>query len=85
MDAAGTPVEMLDLVDREPEPEFVAMFNENLALAMRGLAEPTREVAILRMEGYEVREIAQQLDISVSSVERKLRVVRDAWERIFHD
>jgi DNA-directed RNA polymerase specialized sigma24 family protein len=45
--------------------------------------EKTREVALLKLEGYENREIAQRLDISLSSVERKLRVIREAWQDEF--
>jgi DNA-directed RNA polymerase specialized sigma24 family protein len=33
-----------------------------------------------KLEGYENREIARQLGISLSSVERKLRVVREKWQ-----
>ncbi len=70
----------------EPGPEYVAAFNEQLARALQRLAEPlTREIALLRMEGYENREIADRLAISVSSVERKLRVVREVWAQEFAD
>lgn len=42
-------------------------------------AEKALEVALLRLEGVENREIAERLEISVSSVERKLRLIREAW------
>jgi RNA polymerase sigma factor (sigma-70 family) len=73
-----------DVADHEPGPEFIATFNENLARALQRLGEPTtREVALLRMEGYENSEIAARLDISQSSVERKLRVIREVWAEEF--
>lgn len=54
------------------------MFNETLARALRRLSDATtREVALLRMESYQNREIADRLEISLSSVERKLRVIRE--------
>jgi DNA-directed RNA polymerase specialized sigma24 family protein len=73
-----------ELAAREPGPEFVASFNENLARALHRLGEQTtREVALLRMEGFENREIAARLAISLSSVERKLRVIREVWREEF--
>jgi DNA-directed RNA polymerase specialized sigma24 family protein len=51
-----------------------------LSRALRRLGETTtREVALRPREGYENREIADRLEISLSSVERKLRVVREVW------
>lgn len=76
--------ELRELAAQDPGPEFVAAFNENLARALHRLGEPaTREVALLRMEGHENSEIAARLEISVSSVERKLRVIREVWSEEF--
>ena len=72
------------LADREPGPEFVAAFNDQLSQALGRLdAEKTREVALLRLEGFENREIADRLGISLSSVERKLRLIRELWHDEF--
>jgi DNA-directed RNA polymerase specialized sigma24 family protein len=72
------------MVDSDPTPEFIATFNDQLA---RGIArlrdDSTREVALLKLEGYENREIATRLDIGLSSVERKLRVIREVWATEF--
>jgi DNA-binding NarL/FixJ family response regulator len=35
------------------------------------------------MEGYQNHEIAERLEISVSSVERKLRLIRELWKADF--
>jgi DNA-directed RNA polymerase specialized sigma24 family protein len=40
-----------------------------------------RKVAILRIEGYTVAEIAQKVDIGQRAVERKLQLIRDKWRR----
>ena len=40
-----------------------------------------REIVRLRLAGHTNEEIAQKLDISVRSVERKLKVIRDAWTK----
>jgi DNA-directed RNA polymerase specialized sigma24 family protein len=79
--AESTPREV---ADQEPGPEFVAAFNDHLSRAWSRLGEePTREVTLLKLEGYENRESAQRLEISLSSVERKLRVIREAWQAEF--
>jgi DNA-directed RNA polymerase specialized sigma24 family protein len=36
---------------------------------------------LLRLEGYNNRDIAAQLACSLRSVERKLMLIRDAWLR----
>ncbi len=77
-------VEAAEAPDPAPGPEFTAAFNDSLARAIGRLTdETTREVALLRMEGCEQRAIAERLEISVSSVERKLRVVREVWREEF--
>ena len=76
--------QLRELADQEPGPEFVTAFNENLARAITRLTdEKIREVALMRLDGHTNREIADRLDISLSSVERKLRVIREVWEAEF--
>jgi hypothetical protein len=40
-----------------------------------------RRVAVWRMEGHSVEEIASKLPCSPRSVQRKLHVIRNLWER----
>ena len=78
--------DLRELVDREPLPEFIAAFNDNLSRALTRLGEEKiREVALLKLEGFENREIAEKLGIGLSSVERKLRVIREAWQEEFSE
>jgi DNA-directed RNA polymerase specialized sigma24 family protein len=80
-DYVAATSERFDIADPSPSPEFIAEFNDNLARALERLDEgATREVALLRMEGYEDREIANRLSVSLSTVERKLRVIRKVWQ-----
>lgn len=85
-DLAAPGQDLRELADGDPDPRFVAAFNDSLAFALRQLVDDkAREVALLRLEGFENQEIADRLQISLSSVERKLRVVREMWQEEFLD
>lgn len=74
-----------ELADLEPGPEVVAAFNDSLSVAIASLTdEKAREVAVLKLEGYENTEIAAKMDIGLSSVERKLRLIRESWKSEFN-
>jgi RNA polymerase sigma factor (sigma-70 family) len=68
MDAAG------------PSPAEAAVLNEALErrLEMLGDAE-LRKIALWRLEGYTNREIAERLDCTERSVERRLERIRSKW------
>ncbi len=62
---------------REPAPEFEAAVAELLGT----LPDDTlRRVAVRKMEGATVPEVAAELDCSASTVERKLRAIRAIWK-----
>lgn len=68
------------LVHGEPTPEFLAVMDEQQQEMFRVLPDETqRSVARLRFEGYANEEIAEKLDMSLRSVERKLKVIREIW------
>jgi DNA-directed RNA polymerase specialized sigma24 family protein len=62
---------------REPAPEFAAAVSELLDQLQD---ESLRTVAVRKMEGYTVPEIARALDCSACTVERKLRAIRSIWK-----
>lgn len=73
-----------ELSDLELDPEFIAAFNDSVAGALARLADTTaRHVALMKLEGFENNEIARQLNISRTTVERKLRVIRALWSDMF--
>jgi RNA polymerase sigma factor (sigma-70 family) len=61
----------------EPAPEFAAAVHELLDQLED---ETLRTVALRKMEGFTVAEIAKQLDCSPTTVERKLRAIRSIWK-----
>lgn len=67
-------------VHDEPTPEFLALMDEQQQQMFRALPDDTqRDVARLRFEGYANEEIAEELGMSLRSVERKLKVIREIW------
>lgn len=70
------------IVSREPTPEFAAQVAEECQRLLRILEDPELEaVALARMEGYSVEEIAQQQGYAPRSIKRKLQLIRAIWEK----
>jgi DNA-directed RNA polymerase specialized sigma24 family protein len=68
------------IVAEEPTPEFVAILEEETQRLMGLLRDDLlRDVALARIEGYTVPEIAQMVGISTRSIERKLQLIRKTW------
>jgi RNA polymerase sigma factor (sigma-70 family) len=68
MDAAG------------PSPAEAALLNEALELRLEVLADPElRRIALWRLEGYTNREIADRLDCTERSIERRMERIRSKW------
>jgi RNA polymerase sigma factor (sigma-70 family) len=68
MDAAG------------PSPAEAALLNEALERRLEVLADPElRQIALWRLEGYSNREIADRLDCTERSVERRMERIRSKW------
>jgi RNA polymerase sigma factor (sigma-70 family) len=68
MDAAG------------PSPLEAAVLNEALERRLEALADPDlRQIALWRLEGYTNREIADRLDCTERSIERRLERIRSKW------
>jgi DNA-directed RNA polymerase specialized sigma24 family protein len=70
------------VLSREPTPEFAAQMSEECERLLRGLGdEELKSVALLRMEGYSVEEVAARLGCVARTVKRKLQLIRDIWEQ----
>lgn len=77
--AAG---DIAEFVIDEPTPEYIAMMNEEHVRLLTLLPdESLRDVAIRRMQGESNEEIALARDVSVRSIERKLNLIRESWNR----
>jgi RNA polymerase sigma factor (sigma-70 family) len=64
----------------DPSPAEAAVLNEALERRLEALADPElRRIALLRLEGYTNREIADRSDCTERSIERRLGRIRSKW------
>jgi RNA polymerase sigma factor (sigma-70 family) len=69
------------IVSREPTPEFAAEAADQCRHLLRRLGAPElQSIALWRMEGYTVEEIAQKLSCDARTVKRRLDLIRRLWE-----
>ena len=69
------------VVGDSPTPEFAAMAADEFRRLLDLLEDPDLQtVALAKMEGYTNPEIAGRFDCSLSTVERRLRLIRKVWE-----
>jgi DNA-directed RNA polymerase specialized sigma24 family protein len=67
---------------REPSPETAAELAEEYRRLLNLLGDKDLEaIAVARMEGQGVEEIATRVGYAPRSVKRKLRLIRDIWGR----
>ena len=80
-DGFDEPTELLNQLDiDEPTPAEAALLNEALEQRFQALGEPElRLIAQKKIEGYTNQEIAQELQCTVRTVERKLARIRTYW------
>ena len=65
----------------QASPDEVAELRDSIRKGLDLLEdEPLRQIAIARMRGLANQEIAEQQNLTVRSVERKLALIRDLWK-----
>lgn len=78
--AASTAPSLEQIIGREPTPDFAAQAAEECERLLHRLeSAQLRQVALWKMEGYSIDEIAAKLDCSPRTVDRKLWVIRRLW------
>ena len=71
-----------EVFGREPDPGLAAEVAEECERLLATLKAPElRQVALLRMDGHSVNEVAEKVGCAPQSVKRKLRLIRAIWER----
>ncbi|MHC4405382.1 MAG: RNA polymerase sigma factor, partial [Planctomycetota bacterium] len=56
--------------------------SENCQRLLDCLTPDLQTLALSKLEGYTNREIADQLDCSTPTIERRLKLIRKKWERV---
>jgi DNA-directed RNA polymerase specialized sigma24 family protein len=81
-DLPADEVDVEEILDREPSPEFAAQVADECRRLLACLADSELEaVALWRMEGYTNDEIADKLGCVPRTVERKVRLIRTIWSQ----
>ncbi len=66
-----------------PTPAEAMVLNEALERRLDALGDSElRQISLWRLEGYTNREIADRLDCTERSIERKLSRVRSVWRSL---
>lgn len=69
-----------DLLADDPTPEYMLLLQEEASRLLQVLRDDRlRQIALWRIEGLTLAEIADQLAITVRSVDRKIRLIRRRW------
>lgn len=70
------------IMSEEPTPEFVVELQEQNDRLLGLLRDDClRQIAVSRIEGFTIPEIAQDLRLSTRSIERKLQLIRGVWSK----
>ncbi len=81
---ATESLEFLEVIDREPTPEFVAQLKDELDRLLLRLDatgdSALRSVALWKLDGLTTPEIAERLGCVRRTVERKLELIAGVWE-----
>src|SRR5262245_50202137 len=77
----GDAVGIDQVLGSEPTPEFAAQVAEECQRLLEKLDDRAlRTIAILKMEGHTVDEIAAKLGSAKRTIERRLHIIRKTWE-----
>jgi len=76
----GLDVDQLEA--SEPSPELAAILVEQRTALIDRLRDDTlRQIAELHLDGFSSLEIAENLAVSERTIQRKLELIRRAWQR----
>lgn len=71
-----------NLVGDDPTPEFLAMLDEQFDRLMTLLRDDNlRTIALMRIEGYTMQEVADSMGTALRTVERKAQLIRSRWQQ----
>jgi DNA-directed RNA polymerase specialized sigma24 family protein len=81
-DARDLCASLAELPGPEPSPALVAQVAEQCQRLLHALGDPElQQIAVRKLEGYTVEEIAAQQGLVPRTVQRRLRLIRRIWEQ----
>lgn len=81
--AAPVEVELSNILGTEPTPEFAAeLVDESERLLALLDDDDLRSIAIRKLEGYQNKEIAEEMGCALRTIERRLALIRQAWSEL---
>jgi len=76
----GEPFDLDSVLDAEPTPELAVEVEDHWQMLLNRLRNRRlRAIARMRIEGYEIHQIAAKLRILPRAVQRKLHLIRGIW------
>ncbi len=82
-ESASHPHGINQLIGREPTPDFAVQVAEEFEQLLAALGdERLSRIAVAKMEGMTIEELADDLETSPSTVQRKLRLIRRTWSKL---
>jgi DNA-directed RNA polymerase specialized sigma24 family protein len=79
------PMGIQTVAGAEPSPDFVVEMADTMNQLFEPLDEQSRQIAVLKLEGYRNDEIARKLGRSLATIERKLKLIRATWSARFDE
>jgi RNA polymerase sigma factor (sigma-70 family) len=70
------------LPSEKPTPQVAAAIADEAQNLLATLDETSQRIAALKMEGYTHEEVAEKLGVNVRTVERRLKAIREQWQKI---
>lgn len=74
------------LTSEKPAPDIAAIMADQMEQLLLSLPDETaQQIVALKMEGFTHEEIARKIDVNTRTVERRLRQIRELWQKITDD
>ncbi|MDA1232663.1 MAG: sigma-70 family RNA polymerase sigma factor [Planctomycetota bacterium] len=71
---------MNEILGKDPDPGILAEMEEEHQRLLQALGDPIlQRVAVLRLQGSTVAEVAETLGVTARTVKRKLSLIRETW------
>ena len=86
LDLAKPGEAFYELVSQEPTAADIVLLEEKCSCLLSLLREEkSRQIAVLRLEGFTIEEMCQRTGLSSATVTRKLKLIRKTWEQALRD